>query len=81
MDAKRRHSILAILVELLVYAGLVVAYFSLVLHFLGDGLLQLYERENKLPYAVAALSLIVGQGLLLEVLTTAFLRWVRVRRR
>jgi hypothetical protein len=67
-------------VELPVYAGLVVAYFFLVLHFLGDWLYELFKENRKL-YALAALALIIGQGVVLEFLTSALLQLIRTRRR
>ena len=44
------------------------------LHFLGGALRNLFET-NKTTYAVVALALIIGQGVLLEVLTSALLRF------
>ena len=58
------------------YAVLVTGYFFLVLHFLGGALQSLYET-NKTTYAVVALALIIGQGVLLEVLSSALLRFVQ----
>ena len=79
MDAKGKNAVISILIEVAIYAVLIVAYFFLVLHFLGDWLTQIYQRDRRI-YAVAALLLIVGQGLLLEILTTALLRWIRSKR-
>jgi hypothetical protein len=56
--------------EFLIYTGLVVGYFFLVLHFLGDWLNHLFRQERKI-YAIVALALIVAQGLVLEGLTRA----------
>lgn len=64
------------LLELLVYAVLVTGYYFLVLHFLGNSLKQLYDH-NRGFYAGLALVLIIGQGLLLEVLTRQLLAWIR----
>lgn len=61
------------LVELVAYALLVTGYFFLVLHFLGGGLVNLYDT-SKTAYAAVTLALIVGQGVLLEVITTSLLR-------
>jgi hypothetical protein len=62
-------------IELVVYAVLVAAYYFLVLHFLGDALLDMYRYQRKF-YAGLALGLIVGQGLLLEILTRFLLGWI-----
>jgi hypothetical protein len=68
----------AFLVELPVYAVLVVAYFFAVLHFLQGHLLAL-EKQNIKLYALAAIGLIVGQAVLLETVTTFLLRMLRGR--
>lgn len=51
-----------------VYAVFVCAYYFLVLHFMGGWLKRLFD-ENKALYAVVALSLIMAQGALLDLLT------------
>jgi hypothetical protein len=68
----------AFLIELAVYAVLVVAYFFLVLHLLGSGLQQL-EVHHRYTYAGASILLIVGQAVLLENVTTLLLRLLRGR--
>jgi hypothetical protein len=72
--ASRTLPVVSFLLELVVYAVLVTGYFFLVLHSLGGGLRNLFET-NKTAYAFVALALIVGQGVLLEVLTSALLRF------
>jgi hypothetical protein len=62
--------------ELLVYAVLVTGYFFAVLHFLGDWLYHLFRFERK-TYALMALILIIGQGILLEFLTRILLRIIK----
>ena len=66
-------------IELMVYAGLVFGYFVLVLHWLGHWLDQLFQTDRAL-YAGVALGLIVGQGVVLELLTSALLWLIRVGR-
>jgi len=68
----------SLLLELVVYTGLVTIYFLLVLHFLGGWLKYIFD-ENKLVYAIVALLLIIGQGVVLEMITTKLLRMVRSR--
>lgn len=58
-----------VLIELIVYAGLLLAYFFLVLRLLGGPLKTLFSRNLTL-YAVVALGLIVVQAVLLESLTS-----------
>jgi hypothetical protein len=64
------------LIELGVYALFVLAYFFLVLHFLGNWLKHMFD-EKRMVYAIVALALIIVQGVFLEVLTTALLRLIR----
>jgi len=66
----------AFLIELAIYSVLVVVYFFLVLHFLGEWLVQLH---NRYAYAVVAILLIIGQAVLLEAVTTLLLRMIRGR--
>jgi len=67
--------VMSFLLELVVYALFVTGYFLLVLDFLGSGLYHLYQT-NKTTYAVVALFLIIAQGVLLELLTSALLRFL-----
>ncbi len=68
----------AFAIELAVYAVLVVGYFFLVLHFLGEWLHQLEMRHVK-TYASVAILLIIGQAVVLESVTTLLLRMIRGR--
>ena len=72
MEREKRHFLKSFLIELVVYGVLVVAYFFLVLHFLGDWIKHVYDYD-KLVYAFVALGLMLGQGVLLEMLTTKLL--------
>ena len=64
--------------ELAIYAVLVTAYFFLVLHLLGNWLYRL-EMQHRVLYAVVALSMIVGQAIVLDAVTTLLLRILRRR--
>ena len=68
----------AFAIELVIYALLVVVYFFLVLHLLGEKLYQL-EIHNRYLYAGVAISLIIGQAVLLESVTTLLMRLIRGR--
>ena len=76
--ASRSGTVLAVLLEVGLYALLVTGYFFLVLHFLGGALRNLYDT-SRTAYASVALALIVGQGLLLELLTSVLLRFLQRR--
>jgi hypothetical protein len=68
------------LVELAVYAVFVFAYFFLVLHFLGGWIKHIFD-QNRTLYAFVALGLIITQGVVLEMLTTGLLQFIRRRER
>ncbi len=68
----------AFVLELAIYAVLVVGYFFLVLHFLGDWLYAL-EMHHVKTYASVAILLIIGQAVVLESVTTLLLRLIRGR--
>ena len=78
MKSDTAKTLRAFLIELAVYALLVVAYFFLVLHFLG-GWLQQLEIHHRDTYGGVAILLIVGQAVLLENVTTLLLRLIRGR--
>lgn len=57
------------IIEIIVYAGLVVGYFFLVLRILGEPLQALSSRSLVL-YAFVALGLIVAQAVVLDLVTS-----------
>lgn len=64
--------------ELFVYVLLVTLYVLLVLRFLSGWLKQTYD-QGKTRYAVVCLLLIIGQGVVLEMLTSVLLRFMRAK--
>ena len=76
MKAEHRRALRAFLIELALYSVLVVAYFLLVLHFVGPWLFDLYKEHVRL-YALLSVGLILGQAVLLEWVTTFLLRLIR----
>lgn len=68
----------ALLIELPIYAVLVVVYFLLVLHLLG-GWLGSLVRAHTVVYAAVALALVIGQALVLDWVTSVLLRLLRRR--
>lgn len=64
--------------ELFLYSILLVAYFALVLHYLGGWFKDLYDHDRRL-FAVMALVVMIGQTVLLEFVS-GFLVWF-VRRK
>jgi hypothetical protein len=78
MKSETTNTLRAFLIELVVYALFVVAYFFLVLHFLGEWLHAL-EVHHRYTYAGIAILLIIGQAVVLENITTFLLRLIRGR--
>jgi hypothetical protein len=78
MKKETVRTVRAFAIELAIYALLVVAYFFLVLHLLGEWLYHL-ETHHRYTYAVLAIVLIIGQAVLLESLTTFLIRLIRGR--
>ena len=76
MKHQLKKSLASFALEFLVYAVLVTIYYLAVLHLLGHQLKDLFDHDRRL-YAGTSLGLIVGQGLLLEVLTRALLAWIK----
>jgi Kef-type K+ transport system membrane component KefB len=63
----------AFCLELFLYAILLLAYFALVLHYLGGWFKDLYDNDRRL-FAVMALVIMIAQTTLLEVVS-GFLSW------
>jgi fructose-specific phosphotransferase system IIC component len=78
MKTDTSRTLFSFLIELVIYSFLVVVYFFLILHFLGDWLQHL-SKENIKLYAVVAIALIIGQAILLEWVTTFLFRLLRGR--
>ena len=78
MKKETAKTLRAFLIELAIYAVLVVGYFFLVLHFLGEGLQRL-EQNHRYSYAALAILLMIGQAVLLQNVTTFLLRLIRGR--
>jgi len=73
MKPKTANTLRAFLIELIVYAALVVGYFFAVLHFLADWIGQL-AKDHITIYAFVAIALIIAQGIVLESVTTWLMR-------
>jgi hypothetical protein len=80
MKKETAKTLRAFAIELVIYALLVVAYFFLVLHFLGRWL-YLLESQHRYTYAGVAILLMIGQAVLLQNVTTLLLRFIRRRAR
>jgi hypothetical protein len=78
MKADRAATLRAFVIELAVYAVLVTGYFFLVLHFLS-GWLQDLHLHHAMVYALVAIALVIGQAVVLEIVTTWLFRLLRGR--
>ncbi len=76
MNRNSIRSLKPFLFEAVVYALLVLAYYFLVLHLLGDWLYDLFKR-NVHGYTAVALALIIAQGVALEWITRFLLGLIR----
>jgi|AP12_2_1047962.scaffolds.fasta_scaffold272842_1 hypothetical protein len=66
-------------IELFVYGLLLVAYFFIVLRYLGDFLTNLFTNQLYV-YAFLGLGLIVVQAVFLEAITSYLIRLLRLDR-
>ncbi len=80
MKKQAAKSLRVFAIELAVYAVLVICYFFLVLHLLGEWLYHL-ETQHRYIYAGVALLLIAGQAVVLDTVTTLLFRFLRGRSR
>jgi hypothetical protein len=64
--------------ELFIYTLLISVYVLLVLNFLSGWLKNLYD-QGKTRYAIICLLLIIGQGVVLEAVTSLLLRFIRTK--
>ena len=78
MKRETAKTVRAFVIELAIYAVLVITYFFVVLNLLGQWLYEL-EIHRRYTYAALAILLIIGQAVLLESLTTFLIRLIRGR--
>lgn len=71
--SNRGTTIIRFLVEAVVYAVFILAYYFLVLHFLRGWIKDIFDHHKNL-YAFAALALIVAQAFVLELVTAGLAR-------
>lgn len=73
LSSRRRRQMSTAAINLALYAALAVAYFFVVLRWLNEPLARLFQ-EDLVRYAVVAVLLILGQGLLLDIVAANLLR-------
>ena len=72
----RRRILRAFIVETAIYSALVSGYALIALHYCGQWMKDLYDH-HLYWYAVVALGIMIGQGLMLELVTTFIFRLLR----
>jgi hypothetical protein len=75
MRGKTLNTLRLFMIELAIYAPLVVIYFLLVLRYLSGWLSELHHSHATF-YALTAIALIIGQAVLLESVTSFLLRMI-----
>ncbi len=71
--------IINLIIEFIIYGGLVALYFLVILRYLNEPIKNLFDN-NLTVYAIVSLILILLQGVLLERLTFYVLDWVGLKR-
>jgi hypothetical protein len=79
MSAPSKRTLLGFAIELVIYAALIAIYFFLVLRFLGDWLRSLFLDHRDL-YAAVAILLMIGQAVVLELVTNILATFLRLRK-
>jgi hypothetical protein len=78
VEGKGLKRLRSFVLELLIYTLLVSVYVLVVLNFMSGWLKNLYD-QGKTRYAIICLLLIIGQGVVLETLTSTLLRFIRTK--
>ena len=71
--------VINLIIEFIIYGGLVTLYFLVILRYLNEPIKNLFDN-NLTVYAIVSLILIGLQGVLLERLTFYILDWVGLKR-
>jgi len=66
-----------LLIEIIIYSALIFGYYLLVLRYLGDWLLSLFQ-SNLILYAVTGLGLIVSQAVFLGIVTSFLMKYIKL---
>ena len=66
-----------LLIEIIIYSALIFGYYLLVLRFLGDWLLSLFQ-SNLVLYSFLGLGLIILQAVLLDFVTSFLMKYIKL---
>lgn len=79
MKSSTKRILLNFVIEIGLYAILLLIYFTLVLRYLGEPLQRLFNLNLNI-YAIVTLLLILAQSVLLEKVTSFFVSWLGLER-
>ena len=66
-----------LLIEIIIYSFLIFGYYLLVLRYLGDWLMEIFEF-NLVYYSFAGLGLILLQAVLLNYITSFLMKYIKL---
>ncbi len=66
-----------LLFEIIIYSALIFGYYLMVLRWMGDWLMSIFQN-NLVLYAVTGLSLIVVQAALLDLVTSFLIKYIKL---
>lgn len=66
-----------LLIEIIIYSFLIFGYYLLVLRYLGDWLMEIFE-SNLVYYSFAGLGLILMQAVLLDFITSFLMKYIKL---
>ncbi len=66
-----------LLIEIIIYSALIFGYYLMVLRWLGDWLMSMFQ-SNLVLYAVTGLGLIVVQAALLNIVTSFLMKYIKL---
>ena len=66
-----------LLIEIIIYSALIFGYYLLVLRYLGDWLMSIFQ-SNLVLYAVTGLSLTVIQAAFLGMVTSFLMKYIKL---
>ncbi len=66
-----------LLIEITIYSALIFGYYLMVLRWMGDWLMSIFQ-SNLVLYAVTGLGLIVVQAALLDMVTSFLMKYIKL---
>ncbi len=66
-----------LLIEIIIYSFLIFGYYLLVLRYLGDWMMEIFE-SNLVYYSFVGLGLILMQAVLLDFITSFLMKYIKL---